>query len=103
MFTAHIQAGSTLGAMIVTGIILVPVVMATPAIRDLNDLRTIINAAAKSIGDANNPSRGFGLPSNSGQMGTADLIQNITNTILSSKFQVDTNKVTSVLPFSLGS
>lgn len=93
MFTAHTQVGLTLGAMLVTGILLAPVVMATPAVNDLSDLRTIINAAANTIGDLNNPNRGWGLFGSSDQMGTADLINNITSTILQSKFQIDTNKV----------
>ena len=81
--------------MIVTGIILAPVAMATPAMQDLTDLRTVINAAANTIGDQNNPNRGFGfnLLGGSGQMGTADLVNNVTNTILRTKFQLDTNKV----------
>lgn len=99
MFTAHIKTGSTLGAMLVTSIIFVPVVMATPAIQDLANIRTVINAAAQTIGDVNNPSRGVGFATNDGQMGTADLIQNITNMILDTKFQVDTNKVISALSF----
>lgn len=93
MFTAHCQVGSTLRAMLVTGIILAPAVMATPAVQDLIDLRTVINSAANTIGDLHNPNRGWGLFSSSGPMGTADLINNVTTTILRSKFQVDTNKV----------
>jgi len=81
--------------MLVTGIILAPAVMATPAVQDLADLKSVISAAASSIGDPNNPNRGFGfnLLSGNGQMGTADLVNNITNTILRGKFQFDTNKV----------
>jgi len=89
--------------MLVTGIILAPAVMATPAVQDLADLKSVISAAASSIGDPNNPNRGFGfnLLGGSGQMGTADLINNITNTILRGKFQFDTNKVRSQLSLSL--
>lgn len=88
MFIAHTQA-----AMLVTGIILAPAVMATPAVQDLANLRTVINAAATTIGDLQNPNRGWGLFGRSSQIGTADLINNITSTILQSKFQIDTNKV----------
>ena len=75
----------SLNIMLITGIILAPAAMATPAIQDLADLKCIIDAAASSIGDPNNPNRGFGfnLLGGSGQMGTADLVNNITNTILS--------------------
>lgn len=79
--------------MLVTSIILAPAVMATPAVQDLADLRTVINTAANTIGDLQSPNRGWGLFGSSSQMGTADLIMNITSTILQSKFQVDTNKV----------
>lgn len=79
--------------MLVTGIILATTVIATPAIKDLTDMRSVINSAASNIGDLQNPNRGWGLFGSSNQMGTADLINNITSTILRSKFQVDTNKV----------
>jgi hypothetical protein len=79
--------------MLVTGIIFAPAVMATPAVQDLVDLRSVINAAASTIGDLNNPNRGWGLFGSSSQMGTADLVNNVTSTILQSKFQIDTNKV----------
>lgn len=87
--------------MLITGIILAPAVMATqaaPALQDLTDLRTVINAAANTIGDLNNPNRGWGLFGSSRQMGTADLINNITTTILQSKFQINTNKVLCMSP-----
>ncbi|EDU41227.1 hypothetical protein Ptr902_00730 [Pyrenophora tritici-repentis] len=82
--------------MLITGIILAPAAMATPAVHDLADLQSVIDAAASSIGDPNNPNRGFGfnLLGGSGQMGTADLVNNITNSILRGKFQFDTNKTT---------
>lgn len=86
--------------MLVTGIILAPAAIATPAVQDLVNLRAVINAAASTIGDQNNPNRGFGLGLFGGsdnQMGTANLVQNITMTILQSKFQLDTNKVSSSL------
>jgi hypothetical protein len=81
--------------MLVTGIILAPAVMATQAVQDLTDMRTVINAAADIIGDQNNPNRGWGIGLFGGnsQMGTADLLNNVTSTILRSKFQIDTNKV----------
>ncbi|KAF1350292.1 hypothetical protein EJ07DRAFT_139360 [Lizonia empirigonia] len=93
MFSTYINTGSILRAMLVTGIILAPAVMATPAVQDLADLRDVINAAANTIGDLNNPNRGWGLFGSSSQMGTADTVNNVTATILQSKFQVDTNKV----------
>ncbi|KAG9190283.1 hypothetical protein G6011_08371 [Alternaria panax] len=86
--------------MLVTGIILIPTAIATPAVQDLVDLRSVINSAASAIGDPNNPNRGFGfnLFGGSGQMGTADLVNNITNTILKGKFQLDTNRTAWLLP-----
>lgn len=81
--------------MLITGMILVPTTVATPAVQDLVELRSVINAAAGAIGDPNNPNRGFGFNifGGNGQMGTADLVNNITNTILRDKFQLDTNRV----------
>ncbi|KAF2631657.1 hypothetical protein BU25DRAFT_455092 [Macroventuria anomochaeta] len=88
--------------MLVTGIILAPAVMATPAVQDFIDLRTVINAAANTIGDLQNPNRGWGLfGSSSSQMGTADLINNVTSTILRSKFQIDTNKTAWLNPINI--
>lgn len=79
--------------MLFTGIILAPVALATPAVQDLTDLRTVVDAAAKAIGEPNNPNRGWGFNiGNKGGMGTADLLNNITNTVLQIKFQIDTNK-----------
>jgi hypothetical protein len=96
MLSAHHKGCSLLYTMLVTGIILIPTAIATtPAVQDLVDLRSVINAAASAIGDPNNPNRGFGfnLLGGSGQMGTADLVNNITNTILRGKFQLDTDRV----------
>jgi hypothetical protein len=94
MFSTHTKLHSLLTIMLFTGIILVPSAIATPAVRDLVDLRTIVNAAASTVGDPNNPNRGWGFNIGSGGgMGTADLINNITNTALRIKFQIDTNKV----------
>ncbi|EOA84853.1 uncharacterized protein SETTUDRAFT_20369 [Exserohilum turcica Et28A] len=71
-----------------------------PAMQDFADLRTVINAAASAIGDPNNSNRGFGFnwPGSSNQMGTADLVNNITSTILRGKFQLDTNKAAWLTP-----
>lgn len=93
---------STSTAMLVTGIILAPAVIATPAVQDLADLRAVIKSAASTIGDLKNPNRGWGLFGSGSEMGTADLINNVTSTILQSKFQVDTNKVR-LLPWFLAS
>jgi hypothetical protein len=88
MLTVHIHV-----AMFVTGIILAPTALATPAVQDLANLRAVINAAADTIGSPQNPNRGWGLLTALGQMGTADHINNITSTVLQCKFQIDTNKV----------
>jgi hypothetical protein len=98
MFSAHISQHASLAAMLVTSIILAPAVMATPAVQNLIDLRAVINAAATTVGDPHNPNLGWGLGlgslfGGSGQMGTADLVNNITSTILQMKFQADKNKV----------
>lgn len=96
MFSVHHKASSLFHTMLVTGIIMIPTAMATPAaVQDLTDLQSVINSAASAIADPNNPNRGFGfnLFGGSGQMGTADLVNNITNTILRGKFQLDTNRV----------
>ncbi|KAI4710491.1 hypothetical protein J4E89_004946 [Alternaria sp. Ai002NY15] len=81
--------------MLVTGIILIPTAIATPAaVQDLTDMRSVVDAAASAIGNPDNPNRGFGfnLFGGSDQMGTADLVNNITNTILRAKYQLDTNR-----------
>jgi hypothetical protein len=98
MFSTHTKTHSLLGSMLFTGIILVPVALATPAVQDLNDLRTVVNAAASTIGDPNNPNRGFGFNIlGDGGMGTADLVNNITNSVLRMQFQVNTNMVSIVV------
>ncbi|KAI4952900.1 hypothetical protein J4E86_006436 [Alternaria arbusti] len=87
--------------MLVTGVILIPTAIATPAaVQDLTDMRSVVDAAASAIGNPNNPNRGFGfnLFGGSDQMGTADLVNNITNTILRGKFQLDTNRTSWLLP-----
>jgi hypothetical protein len=60
MFLAHHKVCLLLCTMLVTGMILVPTAVATPAVQDLVELRSVINAAASAIGDPNNPNRGFG-------------------------------------------
>jgi hypothetical protein len=83
--------------MLITGLVLAPIATATvaPAVRDLADLKSIINVAASYIGDPNSShhSSAFSSTSGSGQIGTAGLVNNITSTILRGKFQLDTNKV----------
>ncbi|KAI4914676.1 hypothetical protein J4E90_004707 [Alternaria incomplexa] len=96
MFSVHHKASFLLHTMLVTGVILIPTAIATPAaVQDLTDMRSVVDAAASAIGNPNNPNRGFGfnLFGGSDQMGTADLVNNITNTILRGKFQLDTNRV----------
>jgi len=94
MFSAHTKVYSLLNAMLVTGIILAPAAIATPAVQDLVNLRTVVNAAADTIGAQNNPNRGFGFGFGGGNaMGTADLVNNITTSLLRVKFQIDTNLV----------
>ncbi|EAT89464.2 hypothetical protein SNOG_02733 [Parastagonospora nodorum SN15] len=92
MFSVYLNTQSLSAAMLFTGIILAPVALATPAVQDLNDLRTVVDAAAKTIGDPSNPNRGWGFNIGNKGMGTADLLNNITNTVLQIKFQIDTNK-----------
>ncbi|KAH9861610.1 hypothetical protein J1614_011362 [Plenodomus biglobosus] len=102
MLAAHSRVSSILQTMLVTGIILAPAALATPALQDLVDLRTVINAAANTIGDTNNPNRGWGFNlGGSEQLGTADLVNNVTTTILRSKWQLDTNKTMWLLPKNL--
>ncbi|KAF1916102.1 hypothetical protein BDU57DRAFT_573752 [Ampelomyces quisqualis] len=99
MFSVHTTLHSMFAAMLFTGIILAPVAIATPAVKDLADLRIVINAAAGTIGDTNNPNRGWGFNIGKGEsMGTADLVNNITNTVLRMKFQIDTNLTAWLLP-----
>ncbi|KAF2819770.1 hypothetical protein CC86DRAFT_306266 [Ophiobolus disseminans] len=86
--------------MLVTGIILAPAAIATPAVQDLINLRTVVNAAANTIGDQKNPNRGWGFGGGSG-MGTADLVNNITTTVLRMKFEIDTNKTAWLLPSNI--
>ncbi|KAJ4346980.1 uncharacterized protein N0V89_010913 [Didymosphaeria variabile] len=80
--------------MIVTGIILLPTVI-PHAVQDLADLKTIINSTAATIDAApNNSSWGFFSPASpAGSLGTADLIANISTTILRAKYLLDVDKV----------
>ncbi|KAI8938248.1 hypothetical protein NX059_005908 [Plenodomus lindquistii] len=88
--------------MLFTNIIVAPVALATPALQDLLDLRTVVNAAANAIGDANNPNRGFGFNlGGNEQLSTANLVNNVTTTILRSKWQLDTNKTLWLTPTNL--
>ncbi|KAH7409971.1 hypothetical protein DE146DRAFT_775200 [Phaeosphaeria sp. MPI-PUGE-AT-0046c] len=99
MFSHPTRAHCLLTTMLLAGIILVPTALATPAVQDFADLRTVINAAAGTIGDPKSPNRGWGFSVGSGNgMGTADLINNITNTVLRVKFQVDTNQTAWLSP-----
>ncbi|EMD66583.1 hypothetical protein COCSADRAFT_353925 [Bipolaris sorokiniana ND90Pr] len=82
--------------MLVTSLVLLPIAAAAvaPAVQDFTDLRNLINTVANSIGAPNNAVSGFSFSSmiGSSSMGTADLVNNITSTILRGKFQLDTNK-----------
>ncbi|KAL5453560.1 hypothetical protein PMIN06_005455 [Paraphaeosphaeria minitans] len=80
--------------MIITGVILLPTVV-PHAIQDLADLKTIIDSTAATIDAApNNSSWGFFSPASpAGSMGTADLIANISTTILRVKYLLDVDKV----------
>lgn len=99
MLAAHSKVYSIPQTMLFTAIILTPAALATPALQDLIDLRAVINTAASTIGDTNNPNRGWGFNfGGNGQMGTADLVNNVTTTILRSKWQLDTNKTMWLLP-----
>ncbi|KAH8724490.1 hypothetical protein GQ44DRAFT_618310 [Phaeosphaeriaceae sp. PMI808] len=92
MFSIYTKVHLTHAIMLLTGIILAPIAIATPAVQDLIDLRTVINAAANTIGDQKNPNRGWGFPFGGGSgLGTADLVNNVTSTVLGMKFQIDTN------------
>jgi hypothetical protein len=73
------------------------VIASSPAMDDMSNINSIVNAAADSIrtmGDSNSGWNLFGDSNASGtHMGTAGLVNNITTTILKSKFQLDTNMV----------
>ncbi|KAF2878115.1 hypothetical protein BDV95DRAFT_589090 [Massariosphaeria phaeospora] len=81
--------------MLLTGIILGSTVSGD-AFSDLRDLRAIIDSAANTIGAPTNSSRNWGILSPNtapAQLGTADLVSNITSTILRAKYQLDTNQI----------
>jgi hypothetical protein len=83
-----------MATMFVTGVILVSAAITTPAVQDLVNLRTVISAAASTIEDPKNPNLGWGIGFGSKDgMGTADLVNNITTSVLRINFQVNTNKV----------
>jgi hypothetical protein len=94
MFLARAHIHRLLATMFVTGVILVSAAITTPAVQDLVNLRTVISAAASTIGDPKNPNLGWGIGFGSKDgMGTADLVNNITTSVLRINFQVSTNKV----------
>jgi hypothetical protein len=93
MFSAHTHTHRLLTTMFVTGVILASAAIATPAVQDLVDLKTVISAAARTIGDPKNPNLGWGIGFGSRDgVGTADLVNNITGSVLAINFQVNTNK-----------
>ncbi|KAF2106308.1 hypothetical protein BDV96DRAFT_336677 [Lophiotrema nucula] len=85
----------TLKAMLITGVLLTPSVaplVRADALSDLQDLQMNINSAATSIGTKTNSSRNWGFfGADPKEAGTADLVSNISTTILRVKFQADTN------------
>ncbi|KAF2445751.1 hypothetical protein P171DRAFT_431147 [Karstenula rhodostoma CBS 690.94] len=85
---------TALKTMIVTGVILLPTVV-PHAVQDLADLKTVIDSTAATIDAApNNSSWGFFSPASpAGSLGTADLIANISTTILRAKYLLDVDKV----------
>jgi hypothetical protein len=94
MFLACAHIHRLLATMFVTGVILVSAAITTPAVQDLVNLRTVISAVASTIGDPKNPNLGWGIGFGSKDgMGTADLVNNITTSVLRINFQVSTNKV----------
>ncbi|CAI6334655.1 unnamed protein product [Periconia digitata] len=80
--------------MIVTGVILLPTAL-PHAIQDLQDLKTTVDSASAVLAAApNNASWGFFNPgAPAGTSGTADLVTNITSTILRAKYLLDVDKV----------
>ncbi|KAJ4303754.1 hypothetical protein N0V90_002655 [Kalmusia sp. IMI 367209] len=80
--------------MLLPGVILLPTV-APHAVQDLADLKTIIDSTAATINAApNNSSWGFFSPASpAGALGTADLIANISTTILRAKYLLDVDKI----------
>ncbi|KAF2005855.1 hypothetical protein P154DRAFT_286406 [Amniculicola lignicola CBS 123094] len=82
--------GVPLNTMIITGVLLVAPIVRADALTDLKDLKTVINSAATTIGTPTNSSRNWGfLSPATGQLGTADLLQNITSSILKAKYGLD--------------
>lgn len=89
--------------MIVTGVLLVPTAVPTAipsAVQDLQDLEIVIDTAATSINEAPSNSRwGFFDPAApAGPLGTADLVSNVTTTVLRATYLLNTNKALSPPP-----
>ncbi|KAF2711705.1 hypothetical protein K504DRAFT_475475 [Pleomassaria siparia CBS 279.74] len=78
--------------MLITGLVLTPTILADAA-ADLTGLKTIVNAAANTIGEPTNSSRNWGEGSGVGIMGTANVVENITQTVLNAKYNLDTDKM----------
>ncbi|KAF2012030.1 hypothetical protein BU24DRAFT_328422, partial [Aaosphaeria arxii CBS 175.79] len=70
-----------------------PSLVYADALTDLQSLKDTINDAAKTIGSPDNPGRGWGLLPPKGVPGTADLVQNITNSVLKIKFNLDSERL----------
>ncbi|KAF2259460.1 hypothetical protein CC78DRAFT_621024 [Lojkania enalia] len=81
--------------MLLTGILLAPTVL-SDALTDLQNLHAIVNNSSQIIGQATNSSRNWGDPfgGTDADLSTAGLVQNITATVLKSKWSLDTDQVT---------
>ncbi|OAG11271.1 uncharacterized protein CC84DRAFT_1253768 [Paraphaeosphaeria sporulosa] len=84
---------TALKSMMFTGVILLPTAF-PHAVQDLVDLKTVIDATAATIDAApNNSSWGFFSPASpAGSLGTADLIANISTTILRAKYLLNVDR-----------
>ncbi|KAF2640016.1 hypothetical protein P280DRAFT_518447 [Massarina eburnea CBS 473.64] len=85
--------------MIFTGIILLPT--AVPyAVQDLQDLKTVIDSATATIDAApNNSTWGFFNPAApQGAMGTADLVTNITTSVLRAQYLLNVDPIAWTTP-----
>jgi hypothetical protein len=80
--------------MIFTGVLLVPTAVPA-AVQDLQDLQSIIDSAATTINAVpNNSSWGFLNPASpAGSLGTADLVSNITTSVLRASYLLNIDKV----------
>ncbi|KAF1949318.1 hypothetical protein CC80DRAFT_457815 [Byssothecium circinans] len=85
--------------MIITGILLLPTVV-PHAVQDLQDLKTVIDSTTETINAApNNSSWGFFDPAAPvGAMGTADLVTNITTTILRAQYLLNVDQTAWTTP-----